>query len=663
MRAADELLPDAALRRAEPALAAAACAFAFLACCFQVQNFDVWWHLKTGQLTLQRGAPFRTDPYSFASGGARWVNSGWLAQVGMYLLFARWGFPALVLAKAAVIALAALALYASSRCRGASVSAFAVCLLAAVLAARFRFRVRPAVLSGLLCAVYVWLLDAHERTRTRAVWLLPPLMMLWANVHPGFPAGFVLLVLYFLSAAWRARRVRALLQPGPARTLLLVGLAAAAAGLVNPWGYLPFLYPLRLTAAKEFMRHIAEWGPPSFDRFYAAFWFDLAAGWLCVLLTWRRLTLSDALVLAVFSSMAVTATRHIFFFAFVSTPIFAKHLTLCARTLATRRPALNRPGAAAVGAALLLAAGAVKLAAFERVFPLGLGLRKGFVPAAAVDFIEHYRLPNNICNAYQWGGYLSWRCYPRRKIYIDGRCLVYGKKKFMEWLNAVKGKPGWRATFRRLNVNTLLLTHDLPLAIVRDPDWTPLYWDDLAVVLTRVEFVKAAALEPLARNARLTLPFLFESNWADAARRSDLILALNRHIRAQPDCAAARVLLARCLGRLGRLDDALAWLDQARRLAPDNTLVLADLGYWLNRAGRPRRAAAAYRELVRRSPRHAVGWYGLGVAYAALGDRRRAERCLRRAARLQPGFAAAERALDALRRGAEPAARPESSKR
>ena len=625
--------------------------FAFIASCFYVQNFDVWWHLKTGELTVRNCAVAKEDPYSFAAAGSRWVNSGWLTQVGMYGLFECCGFPGLVVAKALLVAGCVLLLFIACRERGGSAVACAAVIVCAVAAARFRLRVRPAVLSGPMCAVFLWLLDKHERRGTRWVWLLPALMALWVNLHPGFPVGFVLISPYFLAALWRGRHVSAFLKPTRVRTLTFVGVLCVAAALANPFGYHPLIYPLRLTSAHAFMRDIGEWAAPAFNRFYAPFWGYFAAGLACVALTWRSLKLSDALVLAVFGSMAVSAMRHVFYFAIVAAPIFSKHLTLVGEAACAHWPQLGKQGArklaalAIAGAMLLLS---VRYVCDERDFPFGLGLRMDFVPAAAVDFIEERHLSNNVCNAYQWGGYLAWRCFPRRQIYIDGRCMVYGEKLYLEWKRAITAQEGWEDTFKRRGVNTLLLAHDVPLPILNSPDWRPVHWDDLSVVFVRRTPDTAHLIERFGCD--LTLPQNFERNWSDEARRPELAQALERKVERQPNCVTALVCLARCRGLLGEVESAVNLMAEARRMAPGDTTVLNQFAYWLAEAKRTREAMAAYAQLLRLSPRHAVGHYGMAGCLQALGELGRAERHYRKAVRFMPRFAAArQRLIEVLR--------------
>ena len=63
---------------------------------------DVWWHLRTGQLTLQNHSVFHTDPYSFTRFGQPWINHEWLSDVLLFGIYRLAGFGGLIVAFAAV---------------------------------------------------------------------------------------------------------------------------------------------------------------------------------------------------------------------------------------------------------------------------------------------------------------------------------------------------------------------------------------------------------------------------------------------------------------------------------------------------------------------------------------------------------------------------------
>ena len=55
----------------------------------------------------------------------------------------------------------------------------------------------------LLASIFLVLLEASER-RPRLLWWTPPLMLLWANLHAGFPIGLAFIALFLMGEALEA---------------------------------------------------------------------------------------------------------------------------------------------------------------------------------------------------------------------------------------------------------------------------------------------------------------------------------------------------------------------------------------------------------------------------------------------------------------------------
>ena len=68
-------------------------------------SYDLWLHLKTGEVILQDGAVPHYDIYSFTRQGSKWVDHGWLFQVAAYSFYNKWQVPGLFLMKTAVASL------------------------------------------------------------------------------------------------------------------------------------------------------------------------------------------------------------------------------------------------------------------------------------------------------------------------------------------------------------------------------------------------------------------------------------------------------------------------------------------------------------------------------------------------------------------------------
>jgi hypothetical protein len=104
-----------------------------------------------------------------------------------------------------------------------------------------------------------------------------------------------------------------------------------------------------------------------------------------------------------------------------------------------------------------------------------------------VEFIRAENLPGPIFNWYDWGGYLIWKLYPERRVYIDGRADVYGDAFIEEFLRASKGQGDWRELLNRNGIRTVIVKPDSPLAglLLKEEGWSKAFEDAQAGVLIK----------------------------------------------------------------------------------------------------------------------------------------------------------------------------------
>src|SRR5262245_60443803 len=158
------------------------------AACLRIRSYDVWWHMETGEQILHRLQIPRVDDFTFTSIGRPWVDHEWLAQVGMYLMYASLGTSGLTLLKATcAFGAAAIGYLMRLRLGGGAGVALA---LAAVSVAGMRGRLgeRPESLTLLMsCAALALLLDltASPASPGRRLAAMFGLSALWANLHAG----------------------------------------------------------------------------------------------------------------------------------------------------------------------------------------------------------------------------------------------------------------------------------------------------------------------------------------------------------------------------------------------------------------------------------------------------------------------------------------------
>ncbi len=94
---------------------------------------------------------------------------------------------------------------------------------------------------------------------------------------------------------------------------------------------------------------------------------------------------------------------------------------------------------------------------------------------------------------------------------------------------------------------------------------------------------------------------------------------LRRAAELSPDDTACRAALADLRSAAGRLEEALAIIEELRRIEPRNLTHLRSLGILQGRLGRWDAAQRTFRELCALAPDRAVGYAGLAESYLRIG--------------------------------------------
>lgn len=452
---------------------------------------DVWWHLRTGQLIAEERAIPRADPFSFTKPGEPWVAHEWLSELILHGLDRAGGVGLVLLARSLCIGIGvALAWLHAARLvspRGALLAA-----LVAFAGSHSNWSARPHIFSWVLIGVTLTVLERWRRERGgRGPWLLPPLVLVWANLHGAFAVGLGLIGLYALGSWLPARDA----PPARERWRLLGVLALGfAAACVNPIGPELLLYPLRYVTVDN--TFIAEWQPTSARHT------PVLVPLLLLLvgsLGLSRAPTPGAALFAVLVLLALSlkAVRHIQFLGLLLAYLLPEQMSSAAASIdaaiarwrgdpADEPPDPPAPGrdslrASALPLLLLLLAGAASL-----LRPPEATVQ--FAPAAAVDALERADPDGRVFNEYGWGGYLIWRWHPRRKVFVDGREDMYGVPFCLEEYEATReAREGSLDRLERWRITSVLLPPGAPLlALLRArPDWREVHQDPHAVVMVR----------------------------------------------------------------------------------------------------------------------------------------------------------------------------------
>jgi len=605
-------------------------------CLVPLQETDVFFRLANGEQILRTASVPGRNLFSFTFPQQPYQDSAWLFDASAASLYRLGGFPALVVAKTALVALIFVAAYFVLRRRGTSAMMAALLLAAAAFCMRERLVERPHVVSLLGEVAVIALLPALQDVR-RAAWLLGPLVALWANFHAGAFVGPLLIALAGLGIA-----VEKIITPAAAsrRALVAHGVAAGfctLALMATPVG--PGIFRYLAFHADIFAIHpVDEFRPLSWQSDAPLVIFACGLALVLVLCVALR-TRPRLRELIPILGLALLALRHVRFgadFALLAVLLAAPWLAALSPRWATRtaqsyRVQLGR----ATGALLALAALVPRLGNVEQHGRfLAFDLDRSTLPLAALRFTEEHQLRDRMYNDFETGAFLIWQGYPRHRVFVDPRLPAYPRSFHQLLGRSDMTRAEWTRGMDGFGVTSALI--DYAGVNRRVAWWAP---EDWALVFrahdTRVFVRRNAANRELIAHNEIPASFSFSTDeggvtvpletppagspvpvceWKlrlgdlyfdlDGGQSSRALAAYRDALAATSGClapereATASAWLGAVARAAGRPADALALLDRSLAVAPNDPAVLTNRALVLEALGRTGEAARAWSRIA-----------------------------------------------------------------
>ena len=155
---------------------------------------DAWYTLLAGRVVATSGLP-HVNTLTVIDAGGRWVDQQWLCHLVYYELWRAGGWPLALLATIGFFAGSFALVAFEARRIGASDRSVALVGLFCFAVGAANGALRAQIPAYVLFAVVLLLLLADERAPSRRVFLVFPLLALWANVHGSVVLGAGLVAL------------------------------------------------------------------------------------------------------------------------------------------------------------------------------------------------------------------------------------------------------------------------------------------------------------------------------------------------------------------------------------------------------------------------------------------------------------------------------------
>jgi len=581
-----------------------------LICMTRYADYDLWWHLRLGETIFTTKSIPWLDSFSYTVAGRHQFTGEWLADLIIFLTFNAAGFLGLNLLKAALLFIAAFFLYKQMKSDSAdkkgAILAAVITLLLVLFAVRFRLFVRPYLFSLPFMAIFMYLINRWQNgIYDRLIYLLPLLMLFWANISVGAVFGLFLIGVATLLDIIERRSWR----------LVPVLLLSIAASLANPETYHLHALALNLTS-DPYRALIGEYQPVTTDmlfgsglRYTLCFQILALGGALYFLLFRGWKNLFHLIVFAFLLYESFRQIRLVELFSLIAAPCFALFLTRTAALLPDIPGRLKTFAYPALAVAILAL---IPWTVFNSaVYAFGNGVKEGAFPEKALQFLDEQKIAGKMFNSYGFGGYAIWRA-KERPVFIDGRYRrVYTPAEYGEYKGIIDSADAWSAAEKKYGYDYALLEYDLmsrrfPSHLLNNPDWALVYWDNHSLVYLKRTAERKELIERFeyktAKPTLLDLSYL--DQYVSAGKLNETLTALDREVALNPDnqyVLLTRVYLRYQLGKL-YLPQIQADLERVLPMKPDFAMKHSALAMILNATGDKERARTEAEKALKLNP-------------------------------------------------------------
>ncbi|HSM71292.1 MAG TPA: hypothetical protein VK851_07095 [Anaerolineales bacterium] len=442
---------------------------------------DIGRHITIGNYIIENREIPLYDIFSHTMTGEPIVPHEWLAQLLFAAAHQITGLDGVVLLASFVIAITFTLTFREMLKRNVfRFVAFTVTVLAA-FASNLHWLTRPHIFTFLFVAVWTYLLD----NRSSKWWQFPIIMVIWANTHGAFIAGFAIWFAFFAGWIWNFIQNEETKSEG--KRLLTIGLSSLAVTLINPVGWRLWDTSVGYFGSRFLVDRTIEYKSPDFHT--SSTWpflimlllFFLAHGFK------GKLKIHEVFLLVGWAALSLYNARNIPIFAIVTAPylgqLIQENIKDSQAMLRIEQNFANIEKGLRGFAFNILA---IVLVLFTVLQNPAIRFNPRAFPVDAVNWLNSNPQEGKMFNFFTWGGYLLYRLWPEQQVFIDGQTDFYGEALSREYVQVESLQLGWEDVLSKYNVSWVITQNDQPLeGTLLENNWVILYEDDTAVILRK----------------------------------------------------------------------------------------------------------------------------------------------------------------------------------
>jgi hypothetical protein len=448
---------------------------------------DIGRHITIGNYILNQGSIPLKDIFSHTKSGLPLTPHEWMAQALFALAHRGLNMGGVVLLAAVLISTTFTIVYYDSLERSkAPILSIAIVFLAAA-SSSLHWLARPHLFTLLYLSLWSLLLERKWRGERITPWHFGGVMLVWANTHGAFIAGFFSWGAYLAAAILESWRTRSKLKTA-LETWSVIGAVSFIATLMNPAGIRLWQTSLSFISNRYLVTHTQEYLPPDFQTLNALpFLILIALSLLLLINKSKSLPLHHGFLLAGWTTMGLISARNIPLFAIVAAPILSQTAIEVLRNSPWGKKEekfleieQGLKGMAWLTLGVLIGAFLMLTPAFQKFNTFD---ESGF-PINAVNWLSDHPQNGQVFNYFPWGGYLLYRKWPETVVFIDGQTDFYGEELTREYECVISGKNGWEQILDKYSVSWVIIPDSSSLAIIlkTHSGWTIRYEDATTMI-------------------------------------------------------------------------------------------------------------------------------------------------------------------------------------
>lgn len=469
-----------------------------------LKDADTGFHIMTGNFILNNLEFPSKDIFSYTCAGQKWVAFSWGTDVLFAIANKLAGLNGVVILCTLVILATIFIIYKFLLYYKVNFYVLVTSMVLFTCLMTVHCLARPHLFTIFFTVLSFFLLELAKKNKI-IYYSIPFIMLIWANIHPGFISGFFILGAYFagnLLESLFQQDIEKQLCLKNAKYLFIVIIVSLLFSLINPYGLELIAYIHNTLTSYWIVNATNEYKSPNFHGEFSVMVY------IIILLTFliiglskdkRVLDFPKILILLLWLHLSLFSIRNIAVFGVIAIPCLALILDESIKKLDFKRLKESSEAFLAIEInckyhfwPLLVIILSIFLALNNGYFfdkkVLNCSFSPEYIPVRAMKYYEEHPIKGNMLNNDNWGGYIIY-AYPKTKVFMDGRLDMYQQVFLDQYQTIVSGGPGWDKLMAKYDVQWILFDNKTLLynLLENTPEWKKVYQDELSSIFIRTK--------------------------------------------------------------------------------------------------------------------------------------------------------------------------------